>query len=133
MQYTGMIAGQATVFSAAQLSAYLQTLAGRVILQGNRDHCANAIIAHPGGNAAGGAINGVQYKGHAIYHESRNLGAIGGRCAVFFADSGNGHAKLLAVGTHIGGGVGHPVYSLDWVAQKWGGSARWQAGHNVVL
>jgi hypothetical protein len=133
MNFVGMINGKATVFTAAQLADHIRNRSGRNVSSANANACANAILAHPGGNNAGGAINGVQYRGHAIYHESRNLGAVNQRCAVFFADSGNGVAKLLAVGTHVGGAVGHPVYALDWVAQDWGGSARWHAGGNVTL
>ncbi len=133
MTFVGMVGAKATVFTAAQLQAHIAAKAGRVVFSPNSMHCATAILNHPGGNAAGGAINGFQYKGHAIYHESRNLGAAGQRCSVFFADGGNGVAKILAVGEHIGGAVGHPIYSLDWVAQDWGGSARWTAGGNVQL
>jgi hypothetical protein len=123
-----------TLLSAVQLAAHIAAKAGRAVQANNLNACANAILAHPGGNNAGGALNGLQYKGHAVYHESRNLGAVGQRCTVFFSDSGNGTAKLLAVGEHIGqAGPGHPVYSIDWVAADWGASARWAAGGNVTL
>ena len=129
-----MVGGHAAELSLVQLTAVIVAHAGRVVLPANATHCASAIMNHPGGNAAGGALNGVHYKGQAIYHDSRNLGAAGQRCSVFYADDGSGNAKLLAVGEHTGqAGPGHPIYDLDWVAQSWGGSARWRAGHQVVL
>jgi hypothetical protein len=134
MNVVTMIDGKATALNAAQLAQHIQSKANRAIQANNLNACANAILAHPGGNGAGGALNGVHHHGNAVYHESRNLGAVGQRCSVFFTDSGNGYAKLLAVGEHMGQqGAGHPVYSLDWVASDWGAGARWKAGGTVTL
>jgi hypothetical protein len=135
MQFVGMSNGQAKAFDSSELAAHIIARSGNRVSQANANHCANAILAHPGGDNAGGAIPGIHYHGHAIYHETRNFGAVGQRCTVFFADAGGGIVKLLAVAEHIGGGVGvgHPVYTLDWVAKNWGGSAHWQAGQTLVL
>lgn len=134
MQVLVMLANVATSLNAVQLAAHIETKAGRVVQAANLSHCANGILNHPGGNAAGGALGGLQYKGNAVYHESRNLGAAGQRCSVFFADSGNGLAKILAVGEHTGqNGPGHPVYAIDWVSPDWRPGANWVAGGNVVL
>ena len=138
MRVIGMIGQTPTTFSAEQLAAHILAKSGRAISQANVNHCANEIISHPGGNNAGGAINGVSYnnqgEARAIYHASRNRGGPAAGCSVFFADAGGGTAKLLAIGAHVGTAAGGPVYELDWVAaQDWGGSRRWRAGTRVTL
>ena len=134
MQVIVMLNGAATILNPAQLAAHILAKAGRAVQANNLNACANAILSHPGGDNAGGALNGIHYRGHAVYHESRNLGAADQRCAVFFADSGNGTAKILAVGAHTGqAGPGHPVYLSDWVASDWGAGARGHAGAIVTL
>ena len=132
MRVIGMIANSPVVMSVTQLAEHINGKSNRNISLNNLNHCANAILNHPGGNVAGGALNGIQYRGNAIYHESRNLGGPNQACTVFFADSGNGVAKLLAVGAHIGGAPGgHPVYTLDWVSNSWG--TQWKQGTQVQL
>lgn len=135
MRVVAMINNQAKTLSVPELAAHIEGKSNRGINNTNSTHCATEINNHPGGNAAGGAIGGgVTYRGAAIYHASRNFGGPAQGCSVFFADSGGGTAKIIAVGAHIGqAGVGHPVYTLDWVAPDWGGGARWQAGGQVTL
>ena len=130
MRVISMVDGKPKALTPAELGAVIKGRSGRNISDANMNACANAILGHPGGNAAGGAIGGFTYKGASIYHFSRNRPVNNG-CTVFFADSGSGVAKLLAVGRHSGQGPNGPVYELDWVSSDWG--TRWRAGGRVTL
>ena len=130
MRVIGMIAGRPKALSPTELAAVIKSRAGRSVSDANLNACANAIIDHPGGNNAGGAIAGFTYKGASIYHFSRNKPVATG-CTVFFADTGGGTAKLIAVGRHSGQGPNGPIYDLDWVANDW--VTGWKEGRQVTL
>lgn len=126
---TTVSGGSAKELTTEELAEHIKAKSPRRISDTAATTCAGAILGHPGGNDAGEAIGGIQYKGAAIYHKTRNKPTVSQGCTVFFSDpDGTGHAKIIAVGNHIGSRPN--IYSLDWVTRDF---RRWSTRVSLQL
>ncbi len=124
---TGGTAGDLTEQEIADI---IKGRSGRNVSNMAALSCANYITGHPGGDKAGEALGGIQYKGHAVYHHTRNKPTTSQGVSVFFCDPGAGYAKILAVANHIG--AAPEVYAIEWLASDFK-PAGWAVGTSISL